>query len=400
MIEGLSAMEKNEIYVGIGSNYKQMAFRAAEWSGLEKMIPSKEAKIAIKPNLLGPIPAKEGATTHPEVVAGLMEYLFQKGFHHVEIMEGSWVGDKTQDSVECCGFDALCERYGVPFIDLQKDTGVVTDCSGVPIKICSHALEADFLINVPVLKGHCQTRMTCALKNMKGVIPNAEKRRFHRMGLFDPIGHLSAGIHQDFILVDSICGDLTFEDGGHPVQQDRLIAGRDPVLIDAFGAQLLGLELSEVPYIGIAQSCGIGSSDVSNAHIYTERKGCPARTDSGADFLSSQDRTDKNSGAGERTDGPGPGKNLRASLSFMDKAEEIESCSACFAALAPALERLDRETLLEKLDVKVCIGQGFRGRGGELGIGSCTSGFDHSLPGCPPDSENIYNFLKNYLENL
>ena len=32
----------------------------------------------------------------------------------------------------------------------------------------------DFLINVPVMKGHCQTKITCALKNMKGLIPNSE----------------------------------------------------------------------------------------------------------------------------------------------------------------------------------------------------------------------------------
>ena len=38
------------------------------------------------------------------------------------------------------------------------------------------------MINLPVLKGHCQTLITCALKNNKGLIPNAEKRRFHTLG--------------------------------------------------------------------------------------------------------------------------------------------------------------------------------------------------------------------------
>ena len=53
------------------------------------------------------------------------------------------------------------------------------------------------------------------------------------MGLHDPIAHLSLGIHQDFIVVDNICGDLDFEDGGHPVVMNRVLAGRDPVLIKA-----------------------------------------------------------------------------------------------------------------------------------------------------------------------
>ncbi len=81
------------------------------------------------------------------------------------------------------------------------------------LQICDSALALDFLINVPVLKGHCQTKVTCALKNMKGLIPNKEKRHFHAMGLHKPIAHLNTVLRQDFIVVDNICGDLDFEDG-------------------------------------------------------------------------------------------------------------------------------------------------------------------------------------------
>lgn len=91
------------------------------------------------------------------------------------------------------------------------------DCAGMKLQICSSVRKLDFLINVPVLKGHCQTKITCALKNMKGLIPNKEKRHFHKLGLHKPIAHLNVGIHQDFIVVDNICGDLDFEDGGNPV---------------------------------------------------------------------------------------------------------------------------------------------------------------------------------------
>lgn len=50
---------------------------------------------------------------------------------------------------------------------------------------------------------------------MKGLLPNREKRHFHAMGLHKPIAHLAVGLHQDFILVDNICGDWDFEDGGN-----------------------------------------------------------------------------------------------------------------------------------------------------------------------------------------
>lgn len=110
----------------------------------------------------------------------------------------------------------MAARYGAELIDTQKEKAKAVDCAGMELHICQCAFDVDYMINVPVMKGHCQTRITCALKNMKGLIPNGEKRRFHSMGLHKPIAHLAVGIRQDFILVDSICGDLNFEDGGIP----------------------------------------------------------------------------------------------------------------------------------------------------------------------------------------
>ena len=84
-------------------------------------------------------------------------------------------------------------KYGIEFWDTQKEKGVPRDCEGMTLKICRCVEDLDFLINVPVWKGHCQTKITCALKNLKGLIPNSEKRRFHSLGLHKPIAHLNAG---------------------------------------------------------------------------------------------------------------------------------------------------------------------------------------------------------------
>ena len=79
---------------------------------------------------------------------------------------------------------------------------------------------------------------------------------------------------------------------------------------------------------------------------------------------------------------------------------EVESCSACYGRLVPVLRELEDEGLpVEKLR-GICIGQGFRGKGGRFGIGSCTSGFDMSLPGCPPDEEKMKDWLHQLVEKL
>ena len=53
--------------------------------------------------------------------------------------------------------------------------------------------------------------------------------------------------------------------------------------------------------------------------------------------------------------------------------------------------------LFEKLDTKICIGQGYRGKTGKLGVGACTCKFEHNVKGCPPTENQIYDFLKQYI---
>ena len=238
------------------------------------------------------------------------------------------------------------------------------------LELCDSVNNIDFLINVPVMKGHCQTRITCALKNMKGLIPNREKRHFHSMGLHKPIAHLNAGIHQDFIVVDSICGDWDFEDGGNPVVLNRIMAAADPVLCDAYVCDLMGYQKEDVPYVVMAEELGVGSADLEKLRIVP----CNDFTD--------QHRT----------------VPQRKVVEVQDAVDAVDSCSACYGYLVPELARLKEEGLLQKLDEKICMGQGFRGKTGNLGIGNCTRKFAHTLEGCPPMPDEMYRFLKDYIK--
>ena len=318
--------------------------------------------------MVAPSGASYGATTHSEIVAGIIEYLQERSCQHIVMLESSWVGDKTSESMEVCGYDRLVEKYNVPFWDMQLDESSEVDCAGMKLQICSSVRKLDFLINVPVLKGHCQTKITCALKNMKGLIPNTEKRHFHAMGLHEPIAHLNAGLHQDFVVVDNICGDLDFEDGGNPVVMNRIWAGTDPVLIDSYVCQIMHYTTKDVPYIELADKLGVGSTDLKNSHIvYCEenaRKELP---------------------------------KSRKVVELQDAVEEVESCSACYGSLIYALDRLNDMGMLRNCKKKIAIGQGYKGQTGEIGIGHCTCGFEKSCKGCPPKAIDMVEFLKKEL---
>ncbi len=368
-------MEQNELLIIYGRHYKEMTKTLLTAGNITKRLPGRDALIGIKPNLLGPIPASEGATTHAEVAAGVIEFLQEAGWKNLVLLESSWVGDKTADSLLVTGYDELCRQYRIPFWDLQEDKGVHVGEGSDSMLICERALQIDYLINLPVLKGHCQTRITCALKNMKGLLPASEKRRFHRAGLHEPIGRLSGVLHQDLILVDSICGDLTFEDGGHPVEQNRLMLTADPVLCDSYGCHLLGIDPNDIGYIKTAEALGVGKRYHSESTVIR--------------------RFYEDGSNMQEEDEPLPMQNdYRHIMHAADVVTQVDTCSACYARLLPALLKLDEEGLLENIPDQICIGQGYRGKSGRLGIGNCTKRFDRTLAGCPPQEEKIEEFLR------
>lgn len=417
-------MKKREIYVLQGGQVCRMTQEACRQAALAEMIQekckSRSCRIVLKPNLLGPIPAEEGATTHPEIAEGVIRYLQGQGFSRITVCEGSWVGDRTEDSLLVTGYRDLLDRLRIPFVDLQEDSYREVSCAGMGIPICETVLDADFLINLPVMKGHCQTQMTCALKNLKGCLPNFEKRAFHRMGLMDPIGHLAAGLGQDFILTDCICPDLTFEDGGNPTRLNRIFASADPVLNDAFCCRLMGVTEDQVPYLRIARECGAGCGDLTQADLHFFRE--EVREDGSCLYLpEDRDRggldkaTEEGARDERRTGLPGGGsracgepcrpaedladqvQKARIRVRVRELVQDVDSCSACYGTLIPVLTRLQaRGYPVDKLQ-GLCIGQGYRGRSGKLGIGTCTRLFEKTLPGCPPKEEEMEAWLRQVL---
>jgi uncharacterized protein (DUF362 family) len=364
-------MEKNEIYAIYGKDIGAMTIRLAGEADLTSLIGDRAKRIGLKPNLVAAKLASSGATTHPEIAAGLIAYLKKNGFNDISILEGSWTGCSTAQAFKACGYSKLADETGVRLIDTKHDKTKTCDCKGMMLEICESALAIDFMINLPVLKGHCQTRLTCALKNNKGLIPDREKSRFHTIGLTKPIAHLNTVIRNDFIIVDGICGDPDFELGGHPFYRGLLYAARDPVLCDTFAASVIGCSLNAVPYIGLAEKLGIGSADIKSAKV---------RKLSGGDAQSSA--------VPERAASAPGGKAAQ----FAPYITENNACSSCYASLVFALSRMDRSRL-ENQKEKICVGQGFKGKHGNTGVGQCCSGFKRFCPGCPPSGEEVLAFL-------
>lgn len=352
------------IYINYGVNMIAMTRELMDAAEISKLLDSS-MRVCVKPNLVVARKAEGGATTHPEIIEGIIQYLQGCEVKDIAITEGAWIGDSTKRAWDICGYSELARKYGVELIDTKSDRVIRKNTCGMELGLCESVLRADYLINVPVLKGHCQTKMTCCLKNLKGCIPDSEKRRYHTLGLHEPIAALSAAIRPDLHIVDSVCGDLSFEEGGNPIESNRIMLGFDPVLLDSFGAGLMGYVPDEIGYLRYARQYGVGKYAGANTEVIE---------------LNAEKRP--------KAHPPRSGEAKR----FSALIDEDGACSACYAALIFALDKIGSRGL----DGKLHIGQGFKGKTADgIGIGNCAKGFSKCVEGCPPKAVDIVNQLSN-----
>jgi len=368
-------MNRDRLAVAYGKDPEQLAVQLLHSLDIASELPGTP-RVMLKPNLVMAREASTGITTHPELAEGVIRYLLEAGVQSITIAESSWTGGDTRRAFRLCGYEALEEKYGrfgVRVLDLKGDRVLPVNVHGQCYKVFRSVTMCDYLINLPVLKGHGATKLTCALKNMKGCIPDSEKRRYHAEGLHRPIAILNTIIRQDLVIVDGQCGDPISETGGKPLTMDRVIVGKDPVLVDSYVAELMGYRPAMIKHIELAARMGVGVMDTASARI--QEFGEPR-----FHKIPQQDRSRL--------------RKLQAHIA------ELQACSACYGSTLYALQRLQEKGRLNDLQEKICVGQGYRGRRMDgLGIGACTKGLSNSLGGCPPTAREILEFVESSLRD-
>jgi hypothetical protein len=184
--------------------------------------------------------------------------------------------------------------------------------------------------------------------------------------LHEPIARLNRAVKSDFVIVDALCGDLTFEEGGSPVRMDRIVACEDPVAADAYCARLIGLDPQSVEYIRLAARYGVGRAEPVTVIESGEPDACSELPESG-------------------------GLVARLTRDVHSK----QACSACYGGLVHALYRLQEWGARRALNVDLYVGQGYRGVSLEgFGIGNCVDRASKCVRGCPPRAEDIVRALR------
>lgn len=341
---------------------------------------STGAKVVIKPNLVIESRNWLGADTRPAVVEAVIRRLKERGIKDITVADGSGVGHSSTRAFKVLGYDDIAARYGIRLLDIEKDDFVTrpTGCPGPfkSLRISRTVAEADYLINIPVLKAHGETRLTCSLKNLKGIMPKEMKPRFHNVDLHRAIAQLNTTVSADLILVDGVYGDLSSEMGGTPVELGIMTAGTDPLEVDVFAAGVLGLS----------------PADILHLARYAEWRGVDP-----AAFVPEVRHLNRPAEVKTFTVDTDPFKRLPCTVISEG------ACCTCRGSLAFALKRLSEAGGLSRKQIFLNGRRGIEkttddGRRVIVAVGDCairqiekagTEGNVITVPGCPPGTEEI-----------
>ena len=244
--------------------------------------------VLVKPNLVKPSQSGSGIITDARVTEAAAKLALECGAGKVIIGEGSSVGYDLPGQVdsltamETSGTADVARLLGLEMIDLNHDEVVPVEAPDAYVMhsfgIARTAYEANVIIDLPVIKTHSRTGITCGLKNMKGVLPGKEKKRTHRLGLDRGIVDLNRVVKPQLTVVDAITGRA----GTHTRDVDRIalncvLAGTDVVAVDAVCATLMGFRLEDVLHVRLAAEAGLGEANLDRIEVCREQIAAIAR---------------------------------------------------------------------------------------------------------------------------
>jgi uncharacterized protein (DUF362 family) len=227
----------------------------------EFKLPVEGKNILLKPNFVEP-DRQNIINTHPAVVGAAYEAFLRLGAKTVTVAEGPGHERDTEAILETIRLRDHIGRLLGKFVDLNVDEveRVELKTRATRLKelyLPKTVLRADFVVSMPKLKTHHWAGVTLSLKNMFGIVPGNcygwPKNALHWAGLTRSILDINSTVRPDFAIVDGIVG----MEGNGPIQGTAkasgiLVAGDDPVAVDATCARVMGLAPERIDYLANA----------------------------------------------------------------------------------------------------------------------------------------------------
>ncbi len=249
----------------------QLAEKAVEMLGGMQAFVKPGQSVLIKPNIAWDRAPEQAATTNPEIVAKVVTMCLDAGAKKVRVL------DRTCNRARRCyrrsGIEAAAKKAGaeVRFVVDSRFRNVAIP-QGRLVKewpVYKDALEFDVLINIPIAKTHAISRVTLGMKNLMGLL-GGDRGELHK-DFDEKIVDINTILRPALTIVDAwrilrrngpSGGSL--ED---VVEKKTVIAGCDPVAVDAHAASLFGIKAQELAFLVNASKRGLGRLDVDKTQL-------------------------------------------------------------------------------------------------------------------------------------
>jgi uncharacterized protein (DUF362 family) len=134
-------------------------------------------------------------------------------------------------------------------------------------KFSKFLLNADVLLNIPVMKGDPKTGMvSIGMKNLFGLIPDKMKSHFHR-DLDDVLVELLKIFKPSLTIVDATTSWIGMYPDQEPVNLGIIVAGRDVVAVDTVCCKIMGINPARVGHLVRAAKAKKGTIDLDRIEI-------------------------------------------------------------------------------------------------------------------------------------
>lgn len=239
-------------------------------------------KVALKPNLLKATDPQEAVITHPSILRAVAEIVAEAGGSPF-IIDSPGAGlPYTSNSLrriyKRCGYTNLGPAIELNFDCRFREVSCPEGRILKRFEIIAPILEADVVINLPKVKTHSFTYITCGVKNLFGVVPGLHKPAYH--GRFqDPeefalmLIDLCKLIRPCLTICDGIVG---MEGDGPSWGSNKLLgliaASSDPFALDMVISYLIGFNPVEIPCLRLAMEEGICPENVHDIDLATNRR--------------------------------------------------------------------------------------------------------------------------------
>jgi len=243
-----------------------------EFGGIGTFV-KKGQKVLIKPNIGWDVIPEMAANTNPFLVKRIIEHCLKAGAKEVYVFDHSidnWVNCYKNSGIERAAKSAGAKVVPANTENYYEPIDIPGGIKLKKAKVHQILFEADVFINVPVLKDHNSTRMTCCLKNTMGLV--WDRRFWHSNDLNQCIADFALFEKKPALNVID-CYNVMVKHGpqgvskGDLVLMKSLILATDWVAGDAAAAKMLGVDVEKIEYIPIAHKMGIGNMNLESLNI-------------------------------------------------------------------------------------------------------------------------------------